>query len=153
MRGISQDVIWVQSQIHGISSERRYPVRGRHTQSVRDADNPFRRFCHVTAIPEVAPRDPVSVGNSAYRARYRTPGSRAPYWHRGSGHVSLLRCRLQVLKSLVLLLGGTHENLIDRDSAMAGGDVADCVGDVVGVEDVGCAEAGVKVFEDFVAVV
>jgi hypothetical protein len=30
-------------------------IRGRHTQSLRDADNPFRRFRHVTAIPEVAP--------------------------------------------------------------------------------------------------
>src|SRR5882757_10423189 len=37
------------------------PVRGRYTQSLRDADKPVQMFRHVTAIPEVAPASPVSV--------------------------------------------------------------------------------------------
>ena len=38
MRAVSADVIWLQSQIHVISSELRYPSPWRHIHALRGAD-------------------------------------------------------------------------------------------------------------------
>ena len=44
-------------------SERRYPSLWRHMQSLRDADNPFGRFRHVTGFPEELTRSRALVGD------------------------------------------------------------------------------------------
>jgi len=49
---VSLDVIWLQSQIHVISSELRYPSPWRHIHALRGADQPRSEgFRHVTVIP------------------------------------------------------------------------------------------------------